>query len=293
MLKPEIIAKIKQIQLKAGYLTSDALSGEYSSAFKGLGQEFDKVREYFHGDDIRSIDWNVTARMNEPFVKVFREEREMTLMLMVDVSPSQQFGTTDSLKQEQAAELAAILAFLAIKNSDKVGLIVFSDHVEQFIRPAKGQAHIWSMIRSVLTHKSKGQKTDISEAIAYMLQVVKRKSMCFLISDFQSESYEKNLRALSRKHDLTCCVTRDPRESSLTKAGLLELTDPESGEVYVIDTSHQQTRSHLQSAFTSEERSLQKTFRKNKAGYFFVDTHKPAVDQVLRYFKERERRAVR
>ena len=175
MLKPEIFAKIKQIQLKAGYRTSDSMAGGYTSVFKGLGQEFDKVREYFQGDDIRSIDWNVTARMNEPHVKVFREERELTLMLVVDVSPSQNFGTTGTFKQEQAAELAAILALLAIRNHDKAGLIVFSDHVEQFIRPGKGQAHIWNIIRSVLTHKGSGHKTDIPGAISYMMQVVRKK----------------------------------------------------------------------------------------------------------------------
>ena len=184
MLSPEIIKQIRHIQFKAGHLVTDALAGEYSSAFKGLGMEFDKVREYTEGDDVRTIDWNVTARMNQPFVKVYREEREMTLMLMVDVSASLNFGTTRKFKNEIAAELAAILAFLATKNNDKVGLIVFSDHVEQFMPPQKGRAHIWRIIRAVLTHKSHGRTTDIKCAFDFLAKVSPRKSMCFLLSDF-------------------------------------------------------------------------------------------------------------
>ena len=293
MLSPEILAKIKQLQLKAGHLTSDAMVGEYSSAFRGLGQEFDKVRDYIPGDDIRSIDWNVTARMNEPYVKVFREERELTLMLMVDVSPSQLFGTSGAFKQEQAAEIAAILAFLAIKNNDKVGLLVFSDHVEQFIRPKKGRAHVWQIIRSVLTHKGSGQKTDMAGALSYLTKVIKRKSMCFLISDFHTENYEKNLRLVGKRHDLTCCVTGDAREGSLTKCGIVQLTDPETGELFTLDTSNPRTRSLLNQISEDEKSRLKNLFRRLKSDHVFLDTHESTVALVAHYLKQRERRMVR
>ncbi|MCB9228527.1 MAG: DUF58 domain-containing protein [Deltaproteobacteria bacterium] len=293
MIKADVFAKIKRMQLRAGYLTSDALAGGYSSVFRGLGQEFDKVREYIPGDDIRSIDWNVTARMCEPYVKVFREEREMTLMLLVDVSPSQRFGTTGLFKQEQAAELAAILALLAIRNHDKVGLLVFSDHVEQFIRPGKGQSHVWNIIRSVLTHEGHGHQTDLTAAIDYMMQVIRKKSMCFLISDFQSGNYENSLRSLARKHDLTCCVVSDPAESQPAAAGLLQLTDPETGDVYVVDSSSRAFQEDYRSASTRDAEEMIRLFRRNKAGYFQLSTAQPVADQLLRYLKERERRAQR
>ena len=293
MLKPEIIAKIKQLQLKAGYLTSNAMVGEYSSAFKGLGQEFDKVREYIPGDDIRSIDWNVTARMNEPYVKVFREEREMTLMLMVDVSPSQRFGTTGAFKQEQAAELAAILAFLAIKNNDKVGLLVFSDHVEEFIRPQKGRAHVWRIIRTVLTHQGSGKKTDIASATNYLINVIRRKSMCFLISDFQAENFEKGIRILGKKHDLTCCITTDPREEKLPDCGLLEVTDPETGERYCLDFSNRKSQEFLKASWQQEKAELVHLFRRMNASHFFINTDESVVNLVIHYLKYRERRLSR
>ena len=194
MLNPEIIKQIKYIQLKAGRLVTDALAGEYSSAFKGLGMEFDKVREYHAGDDTRSIDWNVTARMNDPYVKVYREERELTIMLLVDVSASLGFGTSGRFKNEIAAELAAVLAFLATKNNDKVGLVLFSDHVEQYISPQKGRSHIWRIIRSVLTHKSQGTKTRIDTALSHFLRVCKRKTTAFYFLIFVHRAIRKHFK---------------------------------------------------------------------------------------------------
>ncbi|MFK7827533.1 MAG: DUF58 domain-containing protein [Oligoflexales bacterium] len=290
MLSPKVLNQIKQIQLKAGFLTTDSMVGEYSSAFKGLGQEFDKVREYFLGDDIRAIDWNVTARMNEPFVKVYREEREMTLMLMVDVSSSQRFGTTGHLKQEIAAELTAMLAFLAIKNNDKVGLIVFSDHVEQFIPPKKGRAHVWRIIRSVLTHQSKGHQTDLAGSLAYLLQVWKKKSMCFLISDFEASDYQKNLKLVSRKHDLTCVLATDQRENSLPPCGIIQFQDAESGEIISIDSSDPKVRESFAQRSKSEWQQLESFFKKNRIDYFVVDTKQSLVKPLVAYFRKREKR---
>ena len=264
--------------------------GEYSSAFKGLGQEFDKVREYILGDDIRAIDWNVTARMNEPFVKVYREEREMTLMLMVDVSSSQRFGTTGQFKQEIAAELTAMLAFLAIKNNDKVGLIVFSDHVEQFIPPMKGRAHVWRIIRSVLTHQSKGHQTDLGGSLAYLLQVWKKKSMCFLISDFEASDYQKNLKLVSRKHDLTCVLAKDPREELLPACGIIQFQDAESGEIIAIDSSNPKVRESFTQSTKKEWQDLESFFKKNRIDYFVVDTKHSLVKPLVSYFRKREKR---
>lgn len=290
MLPPKVLNQIKQIQLKAGFLTTDTMVGEYSSAFKGLGQEFDKVREYFLGDDIRAIDWNVTARMNEPFVKVYREEREMTLMLMVDVSASQHFGTSGRFKHEIAAELTAMLAFLAIKNNDKVGLIVFSDHVEQFIPPMKGRAHVWRIIRSVLTHQGKGKRTDLAGSLAYLLQVWKKKSMCFLISDFEAENYQKNLKLVSRKHDLSCVLVKDQREHILPACGMIEFQDAESGELICINSSDPKIQKAFTQASREDWQKLESFFKKNRIDHFVVDTDHSLVKPLVSYFRKREKR---
>ena len=289
MLSAKIINQIKQIQLKAGFLTTDAMVGEYSSAFKGLGQEFDKVREYFQGDDIRSIDWNVTARMGEPFVKVYKEERELTLILMVDVSPSQRFGTSKNFKQEVSAELIAILAFLAIKNNDKVGLIVFSDHVEQYIPPKKGRAHVWSLIRSILTHKSEGKKTDLNGALNFLLQVCKKKSLCFLVSDFETQGFEKSLKIASRRHDLTCVYTEDIAETDLPNCGVIDFQDSETGECFSVDTSNPKDMQALKDRAQKDFFHLQTLFRKNKIRHFQVNTRDSVVTPLVSYIRQREK----
>ncbi|MDQ3234688.1 MAG: DUF58 domain-containing protein, partial [Pseudobdellovibrionaceae bacterium] len=237
MLAPELLSRIRRLELKAGHLASDILLGEYKSAFKGRGWEFDEVREYQVGDEIRSIDWNVTARMGQPYVKLFREEREMTLMLMVDVSSSLFFGSSARAKHEMVAELAAVLAFLAIRRQDKVGLLVFSDHTELYIPPGKGRVHVWSIIRSILTHKAQGQRTDLDGALKSFMQLRKRRCLAFVLSDFQAQGYEKTLKQVARRHELVCVQIEDPAERALPSAGLVWYQDRESGERVLVDSS--------------------------------------------------------
>jgi len=290
MLSKEIIAQIRRIQLKAGHLVTDALAGEYSSAFKGLGIELEKVREYLEGDDVRAIDWNVTARMNSPFVKIYKEERELTVMLMVDVSASLRFGTTGRFKSEIAAELAAILAFLATKNNDKVGLILFSDHVEQYIPPEKGRAHIWRLIRSILTHNSTSSAgTSLKNACDFLGRIAKRKTMCFLLSDFYCDDFEKNLSQLSRRHDLICVGIHDRKEKIFNNCGLISLCDAESQEEIVLDTGSSSFRAFFEEERKKEIENLLKNLRKNKVDYFEISTEESPIKPLVHYIRKRER----
>jgi uncharacterized protein (DUF58 family) len=290
MLSPEIIKQIRKIQIQSGHLVTDALAGNYTSAFKGQGMEFDNVREYYPGDDVRGIDWNVTARMNTPFIKVLREERELTLMLMVDVSASQWVGTAGSTKQEIAAELAGILAFLATKNNDKVGLIVFSDHVEKYIPPQKGRAHIWTIIRSVMTHEAKGSSTDINVALDYLQSVSKRKSVCFLISDFLADDFEQSMKLASRRHDLTCVRVKDPIEESVQGAGFVAFQDSETGEAIILDTSNKKVRSAYKASEEKREEELCDLFNKNGINTFKIVTDTSVVRPFVNYMRLREKR---
>jgi uncharacterized protein (DUF58 family) len=290
MLPSEVLKQIRRIQLAAGHQVTDALAGNYLSAFRGRGMEFDEVREYVPGDDVRAIDWNVTARMREPFVKVLREEREMTLMLMVDVSPSQGFATAARPKREVAAELAAVLAFLAIRSNDKVGLIVFSDHVEHYVPPKKGRAHVWQIIRSVLTHKGAGARTDVAGAVDFMTGVAARRSMCFLISDFWADGYERALKLAVRRHDLVCARIVDPREAELEAAGLVAFQDSETGETLYVDTSDAAVRRRYAALAAEREGSLRQFFRRHKIDAFTVDTRQPVATPLLTFLRERERR---
>jgi uncharacterized protein (DUF58 family) len=290
MLSQDIIKQIRHIQLKAGRLVTDALAGEYSSAFKGLGMEFEKVREYVEGDDVRMIDWNVTARMNTPFVKIFREERELTLMLLIDVSSSLEFGTSGKFKNELAAELAAVLAFLAIKNNDNVGLIIFSDHVEQFIPPQKGRAHVWRIIRTVLTHQSKGKKTDINTAFDYLVKVCRKKSMCFLLSDFHTRGFEKSLSRLSKRHEIICVSIADIREEVLASCGVVEFIDAETDELIVLDTSDPKTRKFFEEDQILQTEQFVHLLRSYGVDYFEVTTHESVMSPLVRYMRKRERR---
>ena len=290
MLNPEVIKQIRAVQLKAGHLVTDALAGNYLSAFKGRGMEFDEVREYVPGDDVRLIDWNVTARMQQPFIKVLREERELTVMLMVDVSPSQAYGTLARKKQEAAAELAAVLAFLAIRNNDKVGLIVFSDHIEHFIPPKKGRGHVWSIIRSVLTHQDSGQRTDINAALEALQRASRRRCLGFLISDFWAEGFEKSLTVAAARHDLIAVRTVDPREREMPSAGLVSFQDSETGELFEVDTSDRKWRQAYAKQAAAREQRLNQQFRRSGAGSFVVDTGTDTVGPLVRFLRERDRR---
>lgn len=293
MLSPEIIQQIRNIEIKAGHIVTEAMAGEYVSVFKGVGMEFEKVREYTPGDDVRAIDWNVTARMGAPYVKVFREERELTLMLLVDVSPSQRFGTTGKLKSEASTELAAILAFLATKNNDKVGLILFSDHVELYIPAKKGRSHVWRIIREVLTHKGKGKTTNIKEALDYLNRVCKRKTMSFLVSDFCADGFEASLKIVARRHELVCVKIEDERERSLPKCGYLELQDAETGARLVVDTSDPRVRKQLETLSQREEAALSETLRKNEIDFFKINTAESVTTPLVKYMHLRERRSRR
>ena len=236
-LSPELLKKIKRIQIKTNYLVNEIMAGDYVSAFKGSGMEFSEVREYVPGDDVRLIDWNVTARMDRPFIKGFQEERELTVMLLVDVSSSGKFGSARETKGEISAEIASILAFSAIKNNDKVGLILFSDLIEHYIPPKKGKAHIWGVIRAILNYSPKGKKTDLNLPLEFILKMHKRKTAAFFISDFQAIGYEKSMRLARQKHDLVAMIIIDPREQSLPlNSGILHLEDAETGESTLIDT---------------------------------------------------------
>jgi len=231
-LSPELFAKIKAIQIRTQRLVNDAFAGEYERALRGRGMEFEEGREYQPGDDIRHIDWNVTARMGSPFVKLHREERELTVMLVVDVSSSGAFGSGTKLKNEVAAEIAALLAYTAIKSNDRVGLIIFSDRIEHFIPPKKGRSHVWRVIRDILTFRAPRRRTDLQAALEYMSKVLRRRVVAFVISDFMDEGYEDILRISARRHDLTAIVVRDRREKELPKIGILELEDAETGETH-------------------------------------------------------------
>ncbi len=290
-LSPELFAKIKAIQIRTQRLVNDAFAGEYESAFRGRGMEFEEVREYQPGDDIRHIDWKVTARMGLPFVKLHREERELTVMLLVDVSSSGAFGSGTKLKNEVAAEIAALLAYTAIKSNDRVGLIIFSDRIEHFIPPKKGRSHVWRVIRDILTFRTARRQTDLKQALEYMSKILPRRVVAFVISDFLDEGYEDLIRLSAKRHDVTAVVVSDRRESELPRIGLLELEDAETGETLLVDTSDRNVTAGLR-LLRDQDRELQsRLFRSAGAGEVHVRADDPHyVDSLIRYFHMRERR---
>ncbi len=288
-LSPEIIARIRSIHLRTHHLVDDLMAGEYVSAFKGRGMEFEEVREYQVGDDVRTIDWNVTARMNHPYVKTYREEREMTVMLLVDVSSSGQFGSQARTKNQVAAEVAAILAYAAIRNNDKVGLILFTDVVEKYIPPKKGRGHVWRVIREVLKPRATHGRTDLAAALEYLTRITHRRVVCFVISDFLDEGYERPLLLASKAHELVCITITDPRERVLPDIGLVELQDAETGEVVLLDTSAAAKSFGTQVSAWYEAR--EKMFRSMKIDHIALRTEDPdTISPLLKYFRLRERR---
>jgi uncharacterized protein (DUF58 family) len=290
-LSPELFAKIKAIQIRTQRLVNDAFAGEYESAFRGRGMEFEEVREYQPGDDIRHLDWKVTARMGLPFVKLHREERELTVMLLVDVSSSGAFGSGTKLKNEVSAEVAALLAYTAIKSNDRVGLIIFSDRIEHFIPPKKGRSHVWRVIRDILTFRTARRQTDLKQALEYMSKILPRRVVAFVISDFLDEGYEDLIRLSAKRHDVTAVVVSDRRETELPRIGLLELEDAETGETILVDTSDRNVTAGLR-LLRDEDRELQsRLFRSAGAGEVHVRADDPHyVDSLIRYFHMRERR---
>ena len=290
MIPKEILKKVKRIEITTRGLVKDVFSGEYHSVFKGRGMEFSEVREYQMGDDIRSIDWNVTARMGHPYIKVFEEERELTVMLLVDVSSSGSFGTVQRMKGEIATEICALLAFSAIKNNDKVGLIIFTDSIEKFVPPKKGKTHVLRVLRELLYHKPQGTKTNISEALEYLTRITKRRSVVFLVSDFLDEGYEKALQIVNKRHDIVAITITDPRELELPDVGFIELEDAETGEIVSVDTSYSNVRSVFSQKTSQEIINRTKLFKSINVDHIDIKTHESYVDPLIRFFRMRAKR---
>ncbi|MFH1061969.1 MAG: DUF58 domain-containing protein [Candidatus Omnitrophota bacterium] len=290
MLPKEVLDKIRRIQIKTSRMVNDVFAGQYHSVFKGKGMEFDEVREYQPGDDIRSIDWNVTARMGHPYIKKFVEERQLTVMLIMDASGSSYFGTQNKLKSEQAAELCSVLAFSAIKNNDRVGLIIFSDQIEQFIPPRKGLRHVLRVIREVLYHKPKGTGTDIGLALEYLNKVIRKKAICFLISDFFGCEFKQQIKITNKRHDLVAMTITDPAEQNLPQAGIVKLQDNETKQEFYIDSSDKNAREEF--ARRSGEKLSERARLLRQAGVDIVDikTNVPYSEAVYRFFRTRGKR---
>ena len=282
-----LLQKVKRIEIKTRGLSKHLFSGEYHSAFKGRGMSFSEVRDYTYGDDVRNIDWNVTARTGHPHIKVFEEERELTVMLMIDVSASNFFGTKNAQKIDLYTEIAAVLAFSAINNNDKVGLILFSDHVERYIPPKKGKQHILLIIRELINFEPTSGSTDISTALRYFNNVVKKRSICFLLSDFIAREYDAALRIASKKHDVIGFRVYDKFETETPSSGLLHAYDPESGHHSWLDLSSVRHRKALQEEFHEYANYFRKTFPKSGADLLQVATDESYVKALLRFFKKR------
>ncbi len=289
MIPKEIVQRVRQIEIRTKHLVNDAFSGEYHSVFKGRGMEFAEVREYEPGDDIRSIDWNVTARTGRPYIKRFTEERELTVMLLVDASGSGNFGTGNQMKGEIAVELCALLAFAAIKNNDRVGLLIFTDRIEKFIPPRKGRTHVLRVIRELLYGRPEGTGTDIAQALEYMNRVINRRSVVFLASDFLSSDFDTALRIANKRHDLVAITMTDPRELSIPPVGLIELEDSETGEEILVDTNDEAWRQAYQRNNKSLREARDQMFRVTGIDTIHVHTDRPYIDSVIQFFNKRER----
>ncbi len=290
MIPKEVLQKVRRIEIRTGRLVSDVFSGQYESVFKGRGMEFSEVREYQPGDDIRTIDWNVTARYGKPFVKKFIEERELTVMLLVDMSASGSFGTREKMKSELAAELSAVLAFSAIKNNDKVGMIIFTDQVEKYILPKKGRTHILRIIREILYFKPSHRRTNITRALEYMNEVNKRKAVTFLISDFIGEGYEKALNITNRRHDVIAVTITDPREKELPNVGFIELEDSETGQYVTVDTGDRLFRDRYGEEYNRRLEDRKKMFRSMGLDSIDIYTDQPYIEPLLKFFRLRAKR---
>lgn len=290
MIPKEILDKVQRIQIYTSHMVNNVFAGEYESVFKGRGMEFDEVREYQPGDEVRTIDWNVTARMDHPYVKRFVEERELTVMLLVDMSASGAFGTINRTKNELAAELGAVLAFSAIRNKDKVGLILFTDRIEKFIPPRKGTRHVLRVIRELLYFKPEGRGTDITCALEYLNKVTIRKSVSFVISDFLTTGFQKALQIANKRHDVISVLVEDPREREFPAAGIIELEDLEKGESILVDTRDTAVR-HEYTLLTNKQRTdTLSLFRKAGVDCIEVNTKGPYTEALVKFFRMRERR---
>ncbi len=283
----ELLKKVRKIEIKTRRLSNNVFGGEYHSTFKGRGMTFSEVRSYQFGDDVRSIDWNVTARYNEPFVKVFEEERELTMMLVVDISGSEYFGTSLQSKKEIITEIAATLAFSATQNNDKIGLLLFSDQMELFIPPKKGRSHVLRIIRELLEFKPTGKKTDLVEALKYVSSVMKKKAIIFVLSDFMTDGYQQTLKILSGKHDVTGIRIYDEREEEIPNLGLVQMLDGETGEMMMVNTGAKSVRTAYAKYFRERETYFKESFNKSGAGTINSRVDESYVKKLLGYFKRR------
>lgn len=290
MLTSELLKKVRHIEIKTRGLVNHLFSGEYHSVFKGKGMDFSEVREYQYGDDIRSIDWNVTARFDHPFVKIFEEERELTVLLLVDLSGSQYFGTGEAAKQQIAAEISAILSFSALKNNDKVGLLIFTDTIEKFIPPQKKKTNVLRIIREVLSFKPASTGTSIKTALEFLNKAVKKRSICFLLSDFNDTGFEKVLKITAKKHDLIAVKIDDPREGNMPAVGLVNFRDPESGEYILVDTSAQSVRAAFGARVTERKDYLKKVLSTSGVDTVSINTAESYIPALINFFKKRETR---
>ena len=285
----EILKKVRSIEIKTKGLSNHIFAGEYNTAFKGRGMTFSEVREYEIGDDLRTIDWNVTARYNSPFVKVFEEEREITLMLLVDVSSSSSFGTNKRFKRELVSEISAVLAFSAIKNNDKVGVIFFSDKIEKFISPSKGKKHILRIIKEILTFESTSKKTNIKKALEYFNRVTKKRSICFLLSDFFDSDFFEPVKLSAKRHDLVAVNTLDSRELEIPNVGLLSLQDSEEDNEILVDSSDRKFRRNFKNKQLSRLETLKKELSLCGADYIQLLTQEDIISPLINFFKNRKK----
>ena len=286
----EILRKVRRVEISTRGLVDEVFSGQYHSVFKGRGMDFAEVREYQFGDDVRSIDWNVTARVGSPFVKVLEEERELTVMLVVDVSASGDFGTRERMKAEVAIEISALLAFSAIRNNDKAGLIVFSDQIEKFVPPRKGRQHALRVVRELVFHKPRARSTDIAGALDYLNRVQRKRAVAFFVSDFNDQGFGRPLAVAARRHDLIAVRVGDARERDLPPLGFLELEDPETGERIVVNTSSGRVRDAFSRTVHARRERLDDELRRSGVDLIDIETGVSYVEPLRRFFRERIRR---
>lgn len=290
MIPREILKKIRRIEIRTSRIVNTAIAGQYLSTFKGRGMEFEEVRNYEIGDDVRTIDWNVSARYGQPFVKVLREERELMVMLLVDLSRSHQFGTCHQLKRELATEVCATLAFSAIRNNDKIGMISFTEEVEQHVPPKKGTRHVLRLIRDLLYFEPKGSGTDLAVAFEHLDRVARRRCVVFVVSDFQASGYEQPMQLARHRHDLIPITITDPREMELPDMGLIELVDAETGEMVLVDTSDKRLRKRYAANAVAKADERARVFRRCNIDSIDVTTSEPFIEPLNRFFRARKAR---
>ena len=283
----ELLKKVRKIEIKTRRLSENLFGGEYQSTFKGRGMTFSEVRKYEFGDDVRTIDWNVTARYNEPFIKIFEEERELTMMLVVDISASEFFGTSTKFKRELITEISATLSFSALQNNDKVGVILFSDQIELFIPPKKGKSHILRIIRELIEFKPNSKKTSISSALSFLMRVIKKKSIVFILSDFIDSDYENSIQLVSKKHDLTGIRIYDKIESNIPNLGIVPFRDNETSTINYVNTNSKSFKSNHTINYYKKVNYFEESFKKNGSGQISCQTDDDFVKKLLSYFKRR------